>query len=137
MGIGSIKRDEINSRLSNKPWLVPMFTSVLGIPEQINDIDPEFFVARNTLTKRFEIHSLGNKDGDTVCIHLPYRELDYRAVIATRKGNLKTRGMDIFRGIDIKNEKMIAGKEKQFRNDVNAIARETKSAFAKYAWENL
>lgn len=128
---------EINYRLSGKPWLEPMLTSALKIPEQINDIDPEFFVVRNTITKQFEIHSLGNKCEDTLCIPLPYPTLDFRAVVVTRRNNIKTRGEKIFQEIDAKNEKMQQEKHKQFRNDANAIARETRSVFAKYAWENL
>ncbi len=142
LGVGNMsemfrKIEEINCRLSKKPWLEPLFTSVLKIPEQINDIDPEFFVVRNTMTRQFEIHSLGNKCEDTLCIPLPYPELDFRAVIVTRRNNIKTRGKRIFQEIDAKNEKMRAEKHKQFRNDVNAIARDTRSVFAKYAGENL
>ena len=128
---------EINYRLSGKPWLNPLYTSVLKIPEQVNDVDPDYFVVRNEMTSNFEIHSLGNKCDDTVCIILPYRELDFRAVVVTRRNNLKTRGKRIFQEIDEQNQELEASKEKQFKNDINAVARETKSTFAKFAWENL
>lgn len=127
---------EINYRLSGKPWLNPLVTSALKIPEQVNDIDPDYFVVRNEMTSNFEIHSLGNKCDDTVCIILPYRELDFRAVVVTRRNNLKTRGKQIFNEMEAHNKKLEDTKEKQFRNDINAVARESKSTFAKFAWEN-
>lgn len=127
---------EINYRLSDKPWLTPLFTSALKIPEQVNDIDPDYFVVRNEMTRNFEIHSLGNRCDDTVCITLPYRELDFRAVVVTRRNNIKTRGEQIFKEIDEQNQELEASKERQFRNDMNAAARDVRSTFAKFAWEN-
>lgn len=122
--------------LIGKPHLEPIFTSVYGIPERAREVDPDIFIVRNTKRKVFEIHSLGNK-GDTFCFVVPHKELDARTIALVRKGNLKTRGKAIFREMDEHNERLERSNERQRDNEINAIAREMKPYFAKYAWENV
>jgi hypothetical protein len=50
-----------------------------NIVGRIKDIDPDYFVVYNVKICKFEIHN-SNQKGDTLCVVLPYRELDARAV---------------------------------------------------------
>ncbi len=132
----SEKRQEIIYRIADKPYLEIVETSVLKIPEQVEDIDRDFFICRNTKDRQFEIHSLGNREKDTLCVILPIQELDGRVVEMVRRGNVKTRGMKIFNEMEQQNRGKREEIRNNFRNNINAVARETRPLFAKYAWEN-
>ncbi len=58
---------------------------LFGICGRLKSIDDGYFVFRNYKTGRFEVHN--RKDASTLCLVLPYDELDERTVrrvLATR-----------------------------------------------------
>lgn len=58
---------------------------LFGVCGRLKSIDDGYFVFRNYKTGRFEVHN--SKDKNTLCLVLPYDELDERTVrrvLATR-----------------------------------------------------
>jgi len=59
-------------------------SNVFCIPERLKEIDPGYFVVFNHKTKQFEVHH--NKQiGGTLCLNIPYPELDYRTIELVRE----------------------------------------------------
>jgi hypothetical protein len=126
-------RNQIHDRLRGKQYLLPVYHSVLNIPERVREFDSSMFVVLNTKSQRFEVHSLDNI-GNTFCVAVGFNDLDERLINMLYKGNVRTRGKAILEEIDLHNEKLKASRERSRRNDLEAIASEMRSSFAKVAW---
>lgn len=127
--------NEIYDRLLRKPYLLVLETSLTQIPERVAEYDPNMFVCFNHLLGEFEVHSLRNK-GDTHALSIPYPELDNRTLqlIAMRDQNRRS-FKEIMREINLKNEKLVETKKRHRRSDINAIAREVRPVFKRFANE--
>ncbi len=53
------------------------------ICSRIKEIDENYFITFNLLENRFEVHSC--EGGDTLCLCLPYGQLDERTLDKTRR----------------------------------------------------
>ena len=62
----------------------PVITHVFDIPQRLKEIDPGYFVLYNTQTGKYEVHHNDQPDG-SLCVILPYDELDERAVFHVRR----------------------------------------------------
>lgn len=113
--------------------LRPMFGSVSNIPEQIYEYDNSFFVAFNTNTGGYEVHSL-NHYPETHALDLPFPELDRRALRHLWRNDLRVHGWDIFRRIEDGEQKAEKRKEREMKNWIQDVAGETKGMFAHDAW---
>ncbi len=134
--IGPITRDKIRDRLTEKPHLIPVFSSVYSIPERLQEYDSSMFVVYNVIEQRYEIHCLDHA-GDTFGMVVPFFELDARIIRRLMRSDLRTRGQNIFREIDENNERLEQKLERQRRNDINDQAREMAPYFRKLAWEGV
>lgn len=113
--------------------LKPMFTSMFAIPERVYEYDHAFFVVYNTSTGKYEIHSL-NHYPETHALTVPYGELDVRALRWLWRNDLRVHGRDVFRRIEQGEERREKSNQRDWKNWVESVAKETQSEFAKDAW---
>ncbi|MBU7006301.1 hypothetical protein [Phosphitispora fastidiosa] len=126
---------QIHDRLQGKQHLQPIFTSALGIPERLREMDPNYFLVLNTKTQKYEVHNLAHK-GNTYGITIYYDELDYRTLYITRASDLRYR-KNLLREIDEHNEKIERIAEKDRRNELRGVGEEMKPYFSRLAWEGI
>ena len=95
-----------------KDYLVKT-ADVFNIEMRLKEIDQGYEVFYNKLKKRFEVHNINNKDGETLTLVCPYSELDCRVVSLIRKTRVE-RSRDIIREIEEHNEKLERKQEQEF-----------------------
>lgn len=100
-----------------------MKSNVFKIPERLKEIDNSYFVLFDNTTGTYEVHNTENKDGDTHCVTLPYKELDCRAIDYVRKTRVEN-ARKIWEEMKRNNEKLEIEKEKQFKDYIDVTARE-------------
>lgn len=125
---------QVRRAVQHRPRLTPLFGSTLNIPERLYEYNLNLFICHNEVTGRFEIHSLDNK-GDTKCGDLPFKTLDNRALHYIWDNDIRVHGEDIFRRIEQSEENHKKSKDRDFKNWVESVGKETRSMFAKDAWE--
>lgn len=121
-------------RIRYRPRLTPIFTSTHDIPEQLFQYDPTFFMVYNNVKDKFEIHNL-DQIGDSYCMTVPYKELDVRTIQWLWQCDIRVHGRDIFRALERDEQRMEKRKEREFKNWVEDVAKETRTMFAKDAWK--
>ena len=82
--------------------LTEIIWDVFDIASRIKEIEPSYFTVYNHAAKRFEVHS--NRQGNTLCLCLPYPVLDARAVILVRKTRAE-RAKHLFEEMERENQK--------------------------------
>lgn len=116
----------------NLHHLKPLFTSMHHIPERVYEYNSNLFVVFNTQDQKYEIHSIEQGPGaNSRQCQLEYDELDVRTLHFIWENDLRVHGWAIFDRIEKSEQDAKARKNKQFRNDTNAWARETQSLFAR------
>jgi len=125
---------EVAKRLENQPFLIPIFSDVHDISRRIREVDPTLFICFNTVHNRYEVHCLEHYP-DTAAWIVSFRELDRRTILRARKNNVLARGDLIFREVDRRNATLKESMRRQRSNDLDALARETRSMFKPLAWE--
>lgn len=130
------KLREIHDRISGKPYLHVLETNPYGIPERLEEYDPNMFICFNSLLQEYQVHSLGNKEKNTFALSVPWKELDSRILdyVASRDQN-KRPLKEIIREIDRRNEEREERNIRHRRSELNAIARETRTIFKRFADE--
>lgn len=131
--MNATKRNEIQKRLSLKPFLHLIEQSVYNIPERVNEYDEDMFVVFNAARQTYELHSI-QYPGETFQLTFPHSELDIRAIRHIWKNDIGVHGQGIFKRIEQGEERNKKAKEREFKNWVHDVASETKSMFAKDAW---
>lgn len=124
----------VRRAVASRPRLTPVFGSALHIPERIYEYDPDLFLCHNCVTGRFEIHSLGQQSIDTFCAELPFKALDSRTLYWVWENDVRVHGKAIIERIDRSEADFQKSKDREFRNWVEAVGKETQSLFAKDAW---
>lgn len=104
------------------PYLIYVKSDVMGISKSIKAIDKSFFVMFNPRTQRYEVHSSDQLDG-TLCVEIPYDELDSRAVDYVQKTKIENL-KKIMAEIEAENEKIRFDKEKNYLNTTREAAKE-------------
>jgi len=132
------KQNEITDRLRGKHYLSLVETSVLKIPERLEEYDPNMFICYNSLIPEYQVHSLRNREGNTFALSIPWPDLDQRTLeLVSRRDQNRRPLKDIVREIDEHNEAIDKAKDRKRSNDLNAIARETRSVFKRFAEETF
>jgi len=126
----------IHDRIGHKKHLRLITSSVYDIPRRLREIDPNLFVVFNTVSQKYEIHSLANK-GNSFSLYVPFRELDARLITFVKKYDLRRHGKQIYKDIDTHNEKLETSLERQRDNELHAIAEEIHPYVKKLAWEGV
>lgn len=121
-------------RWRNLNHLKPMYTNLYHIPERVYEYNKNLFVVFNTWDQKYEIHSIeqGPKMNSRQ-VQLEFDDLDCRALQYIWENDLRVHGQAIFDRLDKEEEDFKKRKDRQYRSDVNAIARETRHIFAKAA----
>lgn len=125
---------KVNEKIGHLPYLVPIFSHVYDMPRRIKEYDSSFFVVFNKNRQKYEIHSLDYPDNDTLSCTVPYDELDVRALYHIYDNDLRVHGSEIFRRIERSERLAEQRQERERRNWLHAVAKETQSMFAKDAW---
>lgn len=126
-------QQSVRRKIEDHPHLVPLFGSTHCIPERLYEYNPDLFLCFNGKTDQFEIHSLANQ-GDSICGVLPYRHLDARAIRYVWENDIRIHGKNIFRRIEQGEEKQKKQKDREFKNWIEDVAKETQTMMAKDAW---
>lgn len=126
-------REEVWKSLRGKPHLIPLFTNVYAIPERVFEYDPEFFVVYNSDREKFEIHNLSHYP-NTYALTVPYKELDVRALRFLWRNDIRVHGKAIFERVEASDARAEKAKEREWKNWVEDVAKETRTAFARDSW---
>jgi hypothetical protein len=99
-----------------------IFDQVSNIPQRLKEIEPEYFVLYNKRTGHFEVHNMLNI-GNTYCLTIPYKELDWRAVDLVRMTRVD-RMDNIHKVIDRNNQKIKSDAEKKAIDYAGELAKD-------------
>lgn len=126
-------KEEVLWLLDGQPHLKPIFTSVHNIPERVYEYDQSFFVVFNTKLQRYEIHCTEHFP-TTHAVTIPYKELDIRTLRHLWYNDIRVQGDKVLKKAVQFEERYEEAKERERKNEIESVAREMKSAFAKDAW---
>lgn len=126
--------NKVRRAIANRPRLTPIFGSTLHIPERLHEYNADLFVCHNVVSGRFELHSLSNPGIDTFCAELPFKSLDNRTLVWVWENDVRVHGKAIFERLDRSEAAWKKRKDRDFKNWVEAVGKETQSLFAKDAW---
>lgn len=143
---------DVEYECSKHEHLIPVFTSLYGIPERVHDYDPDLYVALNVSRQVdfakgrkpnpppagiipkwgawYEIRSL--KHG--LVMSNPFGELDVRILRKIWKGDLRMRGRRVFEEIDEHNERLERRRQRDWQNKNEALAHEIARPFQRIGW---
>ena len=111
------------------PYYKPITTNVFDIPQRLKEIDPTLFVLWNGERERFEVHCSENK-GNTLVMVVPFNELDSRTIDHIKK-NMQMRNEGLLRIIDENNRKVEERLERERKNWIQDVVKETRWHFQK------
>lgn len=121
-------------RWRNLHHLKPVWSDVFGIAKRVYEYCNDFFVVFNTRTQKYEIHSIaGGPNVNSKELDIPYDELDSRTLDHIWRQDIRVHGKEIFRRIERQEEEYRKRKEKEFRDEVNTLARDTRHIFRRAA----
>lgn len=123
---------EVRDKVRSKPRLTPLFTSTQSIPERIHETNPRLFICYNNVDGAFEVHSLDQEV--SFCGKLPYKSLDARTLRWIWQNDVRVHGKEIMRRIEKSEVDFKKGKDREFKNWVEDVAKETRKLFAKDAF---
>lgn len=123
---------EVRHLLRDKPRLTPIFQSTLNIPERLHETNPRLFICYNNVDQRFEVHSLDQEI--SFCAQLPYKALDARTLRWIWNNDIRVHGKEIMRRLEKNEEDREKSKERDFKNWVESVGKETRTLFAKDSW---
>lgn len=126
-------QEEVRRRLRGKHHLIPIFQSVYHIPERLYEYDRSMFLVFNTRTQKYEVHCLDHI-GDTFAFTVPYDELDVRTLRHVWRNDLRKHGRKIFLDIERSEEAFWSRQEREWREWIRDMAKETRTLFARGAW---
>ncbi|MHB8122589.1 MAG: hypothetical protein ACYDG4_10590 [Desulfuromonadaceae bacterium] len=128
---------EVYERLQGKRHLQPIFSGgCYDMGRRLRDYDPGMFIVFNTKRQQLEVHTLSNR-GNTFAVNVPDNRLDGRLEEKVRCGDIRTRGMQVFRDIEKHNEKLERSKEQSRKNDLKGVAEEMYPYFKQAGWEGV
>jgi hypothetical protein len=130
----SCYQQEVYRRIERRPYLLPIFDHVFDIPKRVYEYDHSFFVVFNKNSQKYEIHSLDYPGEQTHSCSIPYPELDERALHHLWENDIRVHGEEIFKRIEISEEKARIRAEREQKNFRKDFAIEHQSAFSKDAW---
>jgi hypothetical protein len=125
---------KINEKIGHLPHLVPIISHVFDMPRRIKEYDSSFFVVFNKNRQKYEVHSLDYPMDDTLSCTVPYDELDERALHHIYDNDIRVHGDEIFRRIERSERLAEQRQERERKNWIQSLAKETQSMFAKDAW---
>lgn len=128
-------KHEVRRRTERRPYLFPIFDDIYGIAERIHDYDRSFFVVFNKNNQKYEIHSLDYPGNDTHSLTIREDALDQRAMRHLWENDLRVHGAEIFRRVEISEEKARIREARARKNFDIDFAKEHQSLFAKDAWQ--
>lgn len=122
-------------RWRNLHHLKPIWSDVFNIAKRVYEYSNNLFVVFNTKTQKYEIHSIANGPGaNSKEMDIPYDELDTRTLDRIWWQDIRVHGEEIFKRLDRQAEEYKKRKEKEFRDEVNALARDTRTIFKRASY---
>jgi hypothetical protein len=104
------------------PYLIYVENDVMGITKRIKEIDPGYFVMFNPRTQRYEVHH-SEQPGGTLCVEIPYNELDSRAVDYVQRTRVEN-AKKIMAEMETRNAKLEIDKAKAFHDRTTEAAKD-------------
>ena len=86
------------------------------ICNRIKEIDPDYFIVRNTIRHRFEVHS-SRQRGNTLALVVPYDRLDARTLQLVRQSRIE-RMQQYLSELENENMRLQNAKEKQLQDRI-------------------
>lgn len=125
---------EVRDKVRHKPHLRPIFEHVLDIPRRVFEYHPDLFIVFNKEAGGWEVHSLQQED-DTFVMNVRFKHLDARLLRDIRRNDVRVHGKAILERIRKSKEDWERRRERDWKNWKEAVVKETRTAFAKAAWE--
>lgn len=125
-------KSAVRDKIRHKPRLTPVFTSTHDIPEQVYAYRESFFICYNNVEDKFELHNLDQEA--SYCAALPYKRLDARTMRYIWQNDIRVHGKDLMRQLDKSEDDYKRSQERERKNWIESVAKETQSMFAKDAW---
>lgn len=125
-------KEAVRDKIKYKPRLTPMFTSHHDIPEQVYAYNPSLFLCYNNVEDRIELHSLDQEI--SFCASLPYKKLDQRTMRWMWTNDIRVHGKELMRRLDQGEADFHKAKERERKNWIEDVAKETRTMLAKDAW---
>lgn len=113
-------RRKIMDALSRRPFHRLVRNDVYNISERIKDIEPDYFILKNTVNGRYEVHSTANI-GDTYCFTVQEDRLDYRTLRHCRETSNGQNMMEVY---DRMNDRLDSRRIKHNRDNIHDMAEE-------------
>lgn len=148
---------DVAACVASRPHLLPLFGDVCGVTDYLRDWNPDLFIVLNlgrVLDKLsgapyqdwrplpigivpkwnawWEIHNLREKP--TLVMSVRDAALDYRTVLNIRKSDIRVHGTALFAEMEAANAHLEAQMRRDSANEIDALARDTHSAFARAYW---
>lgn len=124
---------EVQRKIDDKPRLTAVFSSTLNIPNRLHEYNERLFICYNNVSERFEVHSLDQEF--SFCAELPYKKLDARTLRWIWKNDVRVHGKALMDELEQNLQNSEKAKDREYRNWIEAVGKETKSMFAKDAWQ--
>lgn len=121
-------QDKIKEIVSKSPHFTLIEDDVLGIVKRLQDFDSSYFVVRNHLEERFEIHSTDNI-GLTYCFAAPGNTLDYRTLEYAKKTYVPAKGESIIKTLEQYNNRASDERKKDIRKTLKEGAYQSREYF--------
>lgn len=100
----------------------------LGIVKRLQEFDPSYFVVRNHLENRFEVHSTDNI-GLTFCFIPPDNVLDYRTIEYAKMTYVPHKGDKLIKQMELYNEKQEENRRINLRKRIEEGAHHAREYF--------
>jgi len=111
-----------DTRLSQRPWL-----EEYDDPQAIalRRIDAGYFIVKNNIRKKLEVHNTNNTGRSTYCFTVPFPLLDARTVDYCRMTYTPYRGREITAEGDRSNEAIKNAADKEYADHIHDISVDT------------
>lgn len=112
-------KEAVHQRLSDKPYLKPIFDDIHDIAQRIREVDPSLFIVFNRRSKKMEVHSLEHRP-NTYAWTIPFDALDQRTVTKAYENRIERINKYFLMKLDEHNRKVDQSAERDFEREVHA-----------------
>lgn len=115
-------RQAADAAILRHPWCELISHDLYGIAERLREIEDGYFVLRNRISGKTEVHSAYNK-GPTYCFTVPFDELDARTLEYCKKTRASNTDR-ILKEIEEHNKKLEEKRFNDFTSDIDSASYE-------------
>lgn len=112
---------EVRARLSDKPFLQPVFDDIYDIARRLRGVDPTLFAVFNVKSNSYEIHSLAHRP-NTFAWQVPWPGVMDGRVLEKALFNRVERAKEVFREMEESNKRLEIQAQKEFEQKAKETA---------------